>query len=159
MYDQYGFYSDNGLPGAGAEGRSVAPAARTWVSAASIFRSSHAAAGRRASRRSRQAEGERLGGFGDMFSQFFGGEAGTAAQAARAGRRSRIRAEHRFLAGDQGHAGAAEYQPPGSLRHLQWHRDRPAAMRPCVRSATAPGNVRPDGRRDALQPDLPALRR
>ena len=44
MYDQFGFYSENGIPGAGAGGRAHG-AARTWVSAASISPNFAAGAG------------------------------------------------------------------------------------------------------------------
>ena len=59
------------------------------------------------------------------------------ATAPRKGHRSRIRPEHRFLAGDPRHAGAPEHHPPGSLRDLRRHRRAQPAPTRSARSATA----------------------
>ena len=81
MYDQFGFYSENGYPGAGGRERrpGAARAGPHWISAASI--SPISASGRRRGRRARvpDAAPEAGGGFRDIFSQFFGGR-GEAAQ-------------------------------------------------------------------------------
>ena len=87
MYDQFGFYSENGYPGAGGPGAQAGGGARGSQFDFSGFDfsdfASGAAGGGRASRRTPSEGG---GGFRDIFSQFFGGQGETAQ------RRSRRRA-------------------------------------------------------------------
>ncbi len=74
MYDQYGFYSENGFPGAGAAGaggqRGPHPGMDFSGFDFSDFMASGGATGRRAGRGTETGAG---GGFRDIFSQFFGG--------------------------------------------------------------------------------------
>ena len=76
MYDQYGFYSENGYPGAGPGNSGHGPQAGPDFSGfdfSEFFSNAGAAsAGRRGGRR---AEGTTGGGFRDVFSQMFGGGA------------------------------------------------------------------------------------
>jgi len=76
MYDQVGFYSENGFPGAGpagggGAGRGPQPGMDFSGFDFSDFMESPGGGGRRA---------EQGGGFRDIFSQFFGGNRGAAAQ-------------------------------------------------------------------------------
>src|SRR5262245_31864881 len=74
MYDQFGFYSENGFPGAGAAGGG-APGSQPGMDFGgfdfSEFFGGGAGGGRRA---------ETSGGFRDIFSQFFGGRGGAPEQ-------------------------------------------------------------------------------
>ena len=73
MYDQYGFYSDNGSRRAAPGGGGRSARARTWVSAASIFRnSSISSAGSRRGPAARRMAGAAAANFQDIFSQLFG---------------------------------------------------------------------------------------
>ncbi len=157
MYDQYGFYSENGFRRAArAAGRRGQPAARTWASAGSIFRSSSLAAGGRAGRRRRPGLGELFRNFQPVVRQRAGEDRASTApekgsdleyglnidfwQAIR-GTQVRLnitRQEVCATCGGTGARPAANHGLPGVQRQRQ--RD-------------------PDGGRDELQPDLPALRR
>ena len=131
MYDQFGFYSENGFPGAGP-GR--AAAGRRSEHGFRRLRFLRISAQQRGPERRAGASAERQagGGFRDIFSQFFGGGERPAGEAAAGeGRRSRVRAEHRFLAGHPRHAGHARTSPARK------------SARPATAPASAGGNSRP----------------
>ena len=139
MYDQYGFYSESGRPARpGAAGRPG-----VWASAGSISRicfTRGGAARRLPAARPRTGSGRQLPGHLQPVLRPWRGS--HEQRDARKRHRSRIRAEHRFLAGDQGHAGRAQHHPPGSLRHLRRHRVGRQRQPPSARSATAPATSR-----------------
>src|SRR5271169_3393576 len=69
MYDQVGFYSENGFPGAGQGGPGGGQGPPPGMDFSGFdFSDAPGGAGRRG--------GTSGGGFGDIFSQFFGGEGG-----------------------------------------------------------------------------------
>ena len=116
----------------------------------------------RSRRRRRAAQGParrtRTGSdFGDLFGQFFGARRRATGASSTARRRSGVRAKRRFLAGDQGYAGPAEHQPAGECEPAR-ARARPAASAglPRMQRLGASGS---DGRSDAFQSDLSAMRR
>ncbi len=76
MYDQVGFYSDNGFARAQARHLAVARrvAAPTWISMVSIFPNVQADAQAEAQRGKRTDGGAGGGSFKDIFSQFFRGD-------------------------------------------------------------------------------------
>src|SRR5215471_10270355 len=78
MYDQFGFYSENGYPGAGP-GPQPGGGTRGSQFDFSGFDFSDFTSGGGGSSGGRRSEG--AGGFRDIFSQFFGGGHGEAAQA------------------------------------------------------------------------------
>jgi molecular chaperone DnaJ len=80
MYDQFGFYSENGYPGAGGPGPQPGGGSRGSQFDFSGFDFSDFASGAGASG-GRRSEGSGGGGFRDIFSQFFGGQGGDTAQA------------------------------------------------------------------------------
>ncbi len=73
MYDQFGFYSENGYPGAGPGGAGQGPQPGFDFSG---FDFSDFAAGAGHQGGGRRTEGTGAGGFRDIFSQFFGGRGG-----------------------------------------------------------------------------------
>src|SRR5579862_7429920 len=75
MYDQYGFYSESGFPGAGS-GSSSGQGPHPGMDFGGFDFSDFAAGGGRSS----QHRTETGGGFRDIFSQFFGGRGGAAQQ-------------------------------------------------------------------------------
>jgi molecular chaperone DnaJ len=77
MYDQYGFYSENGFPGATAGGPGSQGTAGGFDFSGFDF--SDFAGGTGAGRSGRRSES--AGGFRDIFSQFFGGKGAQAPQA------------------------------------------------------------------------------
>ena len=157
MYDQYGFYSENGFRRTAGRRRQRARAEHGFrrLRFLRIFKQRRTAA--QAARCGGAAGGG--GGFRDIFSQFFGGRQPRGSEPRPGeGRRPRIRAEHRFLAGHPRHAGAAQHHAPGNLRDLPRHRvgrrqrgGLPGVQRHRQRD--------PDGRRDEVQSYVPALRR
>src|SRR6185369_1405489 len=72
MYDQFGFYSENGYPGAGGPGAQPGSGGRGSQFDFSGFDFSDFASGPAGSG-GRRSEGAGGGGFRDIFSQFFGG--------------------------------------------------------------------------------------
>src|SRR5438445_6647924 len=74
MYDQVGFYSDNGFAGAGPGGSAQGPHPNMDFSGFDFSDFASGAAG------GRRTEGGHAGGFRDIFSQFFGGGAAEQAQ-------------------------------------------------------------------------------
>ena len=105
MYDQVGFYSENGAAGAGAAARSRA---RTWASAASISPTSFAAGRRRPARRGARRFGGQFSGHLQPVVRPLAGTAKSASSRKR--HRSRVRPEYRFLAGHSRHAGSPEHR-------------------------------------------------
>jgi len=71
MYDQVGFYSEQGFPGAGGAGAGQQPPGGFGFGG---FDFSDMFAGGEAPRYEEQARGGGGGGFGDIFGQFFGGQ-------------------------------------------------------------------------------------
>ncbi len=69
MYDQFGFYSENGCRGGAGGGAGAGSAARTWVSAGSIFPMLSRAA---AARGRPHGQPKSSANFQDIFSQWFG---------------------------------------------------------------------------------------
>ena len=141
MYDQFGFYSENGFPGRTAgrrRRRSRQPAA--WISAASIF----PITARRQTGGGRQDEAPETGGggFRDIFSSSSAARPSDSESQPGKGRRPRIRTEYRFLAGHQRHAGRAEYHALRDLRAPATARAQPAGRWQSARSATAPARSR-----------------
>ena len=108
MYDQYGFYSENGMPRRpGRPGRRRARV-RTWASADSIFRTfSRARAGSPPAARP-SAAGRSYEFSGYLQPVVRPRRTSRRSEAPRKRHRPRIRPEHRFLAGDPRHAGAPE---------------------------------------------------
>jgi molecular chaperone DnaJ len=80
MYDQFGFYSENGYPGAGGPGAQPGSGTRGSQFDFSGFDFSDFASGPAGSSGGRRSEGTGGGGFRDIFSQFFGGGHGETAQ-------------------------------------------------------------------------------
>src|ERR1700722_2452273 len=80
MYDQFGFYSENGYPGAGQGGPGAGAGGRTQpnmdFSGFDFSDFSDAAAGSGSGAGSQRRTQETGGGFRDIFSQFFGGRGG-----------------------------------------------------------------------------------
>ncbi len=74
MYDQYGFYSESGFPGAGSAG-SASQAPHPGMDFGGFDFSDFSAGARQGGHRT-----ETGGGFRDIFSQFFGGKGGAAQQ-------------------------------------------------------------------------------
>ena len=157
MYDQYGFYSDQAMPGGRRRRRGPFPGGPNMGFGGFDF-SEFARKGGGSAGAGAGAADEDGFGFGDLFGQFFGAAPGSTGAGSTAWRRSGVRAERRFLAGNQGYAGAAEYQPAGTMRDLQrnglgwWERSGLSRMQ----RLGAGGS---DGRRYAIQPDLSAMRR
>ena len=155
MYDQYGFYSDN-IPPGGPGGGPGAGAGQPDMGFGGFDFSdyvNHHGGGRRS-----RAAAPELSATSSASSSAAGASEQPGTRS-RKRHRSRIRTEHRFLAGHPRHAGAAEHRAPGSLRDLQRQRVRvgrrihglPGVQRQRQRDA--------DGGRDEVQPHLPALRR
>ena len=97
MYDQYGFYSENGMPQSGGPGARRAEGPEHGLRRVRFFG--------RVSRRPAADVApatDSSSNFQDIFSQWFGGGKAGRCQhrSSGKGRGSRIRAEHRFLAGD-----------------------------------------------------------
>ena len=117
MYDQYGFYSDNGCRRADLAGQGGPQRGPNMGFGGFDFSDFTRTAGS-GSARGRSPGAGGAGGpgesanFQDIFSQWFGGakQPEPRTSSSGKGRRPRIRTQHRFLAGDQGHAGAAQYQ-------------------------------------------------
>ncbi len=144
MYDQFGFYSENGYPGAGRQARRAAPAARRHPNMDfsgfdfSDFVVRRAPAAEPAPEAAPAPAGG-TGGFRDIFSPVLRRTGGEAARSrAGKGRRPRIRPEYRFLAGHQRHPGARQYHPLRDLRHLPRLRLHRQPAKSPARSATAP---------------------
>ena len=145
MYDQFGFYSENGFPARrAARGR---PHMVGGFDFGGFDFSRGAAPARGAAGRGGAAGGS----FRDLFSQFFGSSSGgPAAAQPEKGSGSRVRAEHRFLAGDPRHAGPPEHHPPGASARTATARARPAATSVTCPQCNGTGNVHADGRRDEV---------
>jgi len=77
MYDQFGFYSENGFPGAGAGGAGRQGQPNMDFSGFDFSDFADFGAGAGGGKRRTQESG---GGFRDIFSQFFGGRSSTAAE-------------------------------------------------------------------------------
>jgi molecular chaperone DnaJ len=82
MYDQFGFYSENGFPGAGAGGGGAQGPHPGMDFSGFDFTDFMAGAGAGGRRTSPRGNAEAGGGFRDIFSQFFGGRGGEAQQEA-----------------------------------------------------------------------------
>ena len=123
-----------------ADRRAERPAsgARTWDSAASISRNTCTRQRRRWTAPAARGRSEAFRIFSASSSRPQGRRR---ALHARKRHRPRIRTEHRFLAGDQGHAGALEHHAPGDLRDLQRHGLGGRSDTRFARSATARGQV------------------
>ena len=139
MYDQYGFYSDNGFRRA-ARAPGPGPRAQHGLRRLRFF-------GLLSSQRRRPAAARRRAATGGG-AAVSGTSSASCSAAARSragcpgeGRGSRIRPEHRFLAGHPRHAGAAEHHAPGSLRDLRRQRARPAAQTVTCPECNGTGNV------------------
>ena len=122
MYDQYGFYSENGCRRAGPAARARAQRGPNMGFGGFDFSDAFARGAGGAERGARRPEDS--GQFSGYFQPVVRPAAGRGCRPRRRekGSRSRIRPEHRFLAGHQGHAGAAEHHPPGNVRDLRRHR-------------------------------------
>ena len=75
MYDQYGFYSENGYPGAGAGAAVRSAAVPTWISAASISPISRRSGGAARRRGGTAHRTPAAAASATSFRQFFGGAA------------------------------------------------------------------------------------
>ncbi len=151
MYDQYGFYSDQPMPGNGAEGHPFSGGPNMGFGG---FDFSEYA--RRGGQGATQDDTEAFG-FRDLFGQIFGGTRRPAIAGSATRGRSRVRPECRFLAVDQRHAGAFEYHPPGAMRNVQ--RERLGRRKYTGLSGVQRiWSCRPDGRSDEVQFDVSALR-
>jgi DnaJ-class molecular chaperone len=151
MYDQYGFYSENGAPapGAGARGPNMGFGGFDF---SDVF--SRGTTGKRGAGTASGA-----GGGADFQDILTSGSARLPRNRSRR-RRATISntAEYRFLAGHQGHASALEYHAPGVVRHLLGHGDQ--ERRQYGLSRVQRQRQRDAGRgSDALQLVLPALQR
>src|SRR5690349_13968538 len=74
MYDQFGFYSENGYPGAGGQGSQGSSAGRGSQFDFSGFDFSDFASGQAGTGGGTGGRRSESGGFRDIFSQFFGGQ-------------------------------------------------------------------------------------
>ncbi len=152
MYDQYGFYSENGAAGAGAGAQRGGP--NMGFGGFDFSDAFTRGGGGRAVPATDESE------FSGHFQPVV--RSATAGRSVgRAGKRfgPRIWPEHRFLAGDQGHASASEHQSPGNLCDVR--RNRRGEIR---RKHGLPGMQRQRQRdasrgRDEIQPDLSAMQR
>ena len=125
MYDQYGFYSENGMPGGAPVPADADARPEHGFRRIRFFRCLRA---RRRGRRRRTSSHRGIGEFpGHLQPVVRARNRAEAAGRAAKRHRSRIRPEHRFLAGDQRHAGASEHQ----------------LARKCARPATAPARRKP----------------
>ncbi len=140
MYDQYGFYSENGFRRAVRAGRAGAGAAAEHGFRWLRFFGVRESAGRRSADSAGGARHRRLS---RTFSASGSAAGGAEQPGARPGKRlrSRIRTEHRFLAGHPRHPGAAEHRAPGSLRDLQRHGLASAARSTVCPECDGSGNV------------------
>ena len=153
MFDQYGFYSDQAMPG-GAEGGPFAGGPNMGFGGFDFSEFARRNGGAQGGAAQGQEENF---GFGDLFGQFFGAKRGAAqSQAPQRGADSGVCPERRFLAGHQGHSGSIKYQPPGDVRNLQrhWFRGRQYT---CMSGVQRLGPGRSNGWGDALQPHLSSL--
>jgi molecular chaperone DnaJ len=83
MYDQYGFYSENGMPGAGGKPGAGGPGAGPNMGFGGFdFSDMFARGGPAGGRGKRQPTEEESANFQDIFSQWFGRQGGTEAQSA-----------------------------------------------------------------------------
>ena len=159
MYDQYGFYSESGYPGAagGAHPQEGGPEVHFGGFDFSDIFSKAGSGGFKPGPGAGQGR-DSSSKFGDIFGQFFsrGGDAGHDA-ASRAGFGPGVRAGRGFLGRGEGDAGAAQYPAPGRLRNLQGHglggrrqHGLPAVQRVGQRDAA--------GGHDEVRPDVSAVR-
>ena len=159
MYDQFGFYSENGFAGAGAGGAGrQRPAPRHGFQRLRFFRF-YRRRGRRRAARAARGSTETGGGFRDIFSQFFGGRGAAPEQPepekggdleyvmdidfwqAIKGTQARLNIT-RYEVCDTCHGSGTTRRGRSHLPAVQRHRQR-----------------HPDGRRHEVQSHLPALRR
>ena len=138
MYDQYGFYSENGMPQGGAREERAA-AARTWVRRVRFF-------GRVSRRRSGGRGAEHAAdsaNFQDIFSQLFGG--GKAADASAAPPEKGADLEYGlsidFWQAIKGTQVRSEYHAPGDLRDVQRVRARRPGANAVCPECNGSGNV------------------
>jgi molecular chaperone DnaJ len=80
MYDQYGFYSENGFPGAGSAGGAAGAPGPGMDFGGFDFSEFFSGAGGAGTRGGRRTEGTSGAGFRDIFSQFFSGRGGAPQQ-------------------------------------------------------------------------------
>jgi molecular chaperone DnaJ len=154
MYDQYGFYSDQPMPGAGEGNPSAGGGPNMGFGGFDFTEFARRGGG---AQQGGDANGVG-GGFSDLFGQFFGARNAQQATGAATWIGPGICAEYRLLAGNQGTQVPAECKPARAVRQLQ-RIGIAGGNAPACPDCNGSGHVDQMAGRHAFQPDMPTMRR